>query len=58
LVLDPVNREVLEPIAGQKGQVGFPGPRRKRETQKKRGSFSAASTTEGQQRLADMRHYA
>jgi hypothetical protein len=30
LVLDLVNKGGQEPITGQKGQVGFPGPRRRR----------------------------
>ena len=39
MVLDSVNKEGLEPIAGQKAQMGLLGPRRKREMQGKRGTL-------------------
>ena len=39
-LIDFVNKEGLEPNAGQKVQVGLPSPRRKRET-KGKGGFSA-----------------
>jgi hypothetical protein len=41
LILDLVNKGGWEPIVGWKGQVGFLGPRRKRETQGKKRDFSA-----------------
>lgn len=31
MVFDCVNKEGLEPIAGRKGQVELPGPKRKKE---------------------------
>ena len=40
MVLDLVNKGGWEPIAGQKGQVGPPGLRRKRRGWKKDGYFS------------------
>ena len=41
MVLDLVNKVVQEPIAGQKEQVGLPGPRRKWGHRERKKPFSA-----------------
>ena len=39
MVLDLVNKGGWKPVAGHKGQVGLPGPRRRKEMQRKRRGF-------------------